>query len=754
MRLHKWHLKSSCVPWHLLGWLLLSALVIGTYYVSRTTSLASAMEPGRVIYITGLLAILYPLALAFLCIKGARRYVRRPASANLPRRSGQRFSPLLIGLGLFCFALAEAAWICQILIIHNLPPYPSWQHYIDFLMYPCFISATLLLPARNFSSASRQRIFLDSLTIMVALVTLCSYFLLLPLIIKGYGTPPAKIVGGLFLLCDLVWIFCLLLVALRSGEPILRPAVVFLGLAAIVLFATHVTHLYELLYIRYNEFSRANLGLVLCGILLVGAAQTIANMLSKHPSEQLAQPREWHFSARGKAVLPSALVLIFTLLVLAIALRGGAEAFPGQRTILFMGAFVVLVLMVLRQFLAIHEIDVLQGSLWMKNRSLLFLNAQLEQQAITDPLTGLPNHRMLAEKLDAELKCMRAKGAPCAILFLDIDHFKRLNDRYGHLLGDALLSQFGQRVKSNLRFCDYVGRWGGEEFVAILPGVEPGEAYSIAERIRRAVEKNAFADGRLRLTCSVGIANYPYDATESGKLILGADRAMYAAKRLGRNQVRVASDPLVWEIDEPGEMPERFDEGEIPEIVEALLKILEARDSATCQHMRRVAALSMKLALALDLSQTEAHMVSMGGLLHDLGKLALADSVLLKPGTLDEDEFEHILQHPIVGAQILSPIPMLRSAAEIVRAHHERLDGTGYPDQLSGEAIPLGARIVAVADTYDVITSNRVYRPARSSAEAVRELRRDAGSHFDPRVVDAFVQLLTAEPRSPAVDVA
>jgi two-component system cell cycle response regulator len=710
---------------------------------------------GHVIYITGIMAILYPLALALLCFKGARRYLKKPDSAISLQRGGQRFSPLLIGAGLSCFALAQVVWLSHIISTHTLPQYPSLQQAIDFLMYPFFIGATLLLPARNLSAAARQRIFLDGLTIMVALATLCSYFLLMPLIMRGHGTPPAKIVGGLFLLCDLVWIFCLLLVTLRSGESLLRPTIVFLGLAAITLFITHIVHLYELLYIRYNEFSRANVGLVLCGVMLVGAARTTANRLSKSGSEErLAQDRELRFFARWKTLLPSTLVFIFTILALAVGLRGGEEAFPGQRTILYMGAFVVLVLMVLRQFLSIHEIDILQGRIWMRNRSLLLLNAKLQQQAITDPLTGLPNHRMLVEKLDAELRRVQAQSVPCSVIFLDIDHFKTINDRYGHLLGDMILSQFGRLIKSNVRASDIVGRWGGEEFVAILPGVYPDEAQTVAERLRQAVEQGVFANGRLRLTCSLGVATYPYDALECGKLIQRADRAMYAAKRLGRNQVRMASDPQVRAIDEQGEIPEHLEEGEIPEIVEALLKILERRDSTTCQHMRRVAALSMKLALALGLNQTEAHIINMGGLLHDLGKIALADSVLLKTGGLDEDEFEQVHQHPIVGARILAPLPMLQPVAAIVRAHHEWLDGSGYPDQLAGEAIPLGARIVAVTDTYDVITNNRVYRQARSTAEAVRELQRGAGSHFDPPIVEAFVRLLTSDSRSSRIDVA
>lgn len=227
---------------------------------------------------------------------------------------------------------------------------------------------------------------------------------------------------------------------------------------------------------------------------------------------------------------------------------------------------------------------------------------------------------------------------------------------------------------------------------------------------------------------------------------MNADRAMYAAKRLGRNQTRCASEPLVLAMGMLGEAPETAEEAEMLAVVESLIAALEARDHSTGQHSRRVAALSLKLALALGLAWSDACIIGMGGLLHDLGKVAMPDTILFKHGKLSAAEVEYMARHPLIGEEILTPLPSLRAVAEIVRAHHEWINGSGYPDGLRAEDIPLGARIVAVADAYDAIISHRVYREGRASSEATKELSKGAGKQFDPRVVEALDHLLASKP--------
>lgn len=396
------------------------------------------------------------------------------------------------------------------------------------------------------------------------------------------------------------------------------------------------------------------------------------------------------------------------------------------------------------QKMAAHagELQRLQKELGAKNRTLSETNARLQALATTDPLTGLANHRALVAALEHELARAYRYRHECSILFLDIDHFKALNDSYGHAVGDSVLRDFAKLLEQQIREIDVPGRWGGEEFLVILPETGEQEARLISERARSAVAAHAFTmGGGMSLTCSIGIATFPGDARERDGLVTCADQAMYAAKKLGRNQVRSASDPATLALSKSVEQGSREDVA-LSGIVEALNALVEAHDRYTGQHTRRVAALATRLALALDLDATEARMIGLAGRLHDIGKIGISDAVLQKPERLNEQEYASMQEHTIVGADIISRIPSLRALVPVIRAHHERWDGSGYPDGLAGTAIPLGARIVAVADAYDAIVTERHYQPARDTSSALNELRRCAGTQFDPAITRALEEVL------------
>jgi len=363
--------------------------------------------------------------------------------------------------------------------------------------------------------------------------------------------------------------------------------------------------------------------------------------------------------------------------------------------------------------------------------------------ATTDPVTELPNHRALLAQLDQELERARQYDRDCSLLFLDLDHFKALNDGYGHTAGDAVLCEFAALVRARLRRIDTVGRWGGEEFVAILPELQADEALALAEEVRATVAAHTFSvGGGIHLMCSVGMASCPTHAQEREGLLSVADQAMYAAKRFGRNQVRAASDPAVLALFSESHPEEGREEAALVGMAEALVTLVEARDYLTGRHSQQVADLVFQLARALGLPTTEAQMIALAGRLHDVGKVAIPDGVLRKPGRLTEEELELMRTHPLVGAEVVSHIPALRPLAPVIRAHHERWDGQGYPDHLKGEAIPLGARILTVVDAYLAMTVDRPYQQACAPSVALAELRRCAGSQFDPHVVEAVTFLL------------
>ena len=363
--------------------------------------------------------------------------------------------------------------------------------------------------------------------------------------------------------------------------------------------------------------------------------------------------------------------------------------------------------------------------------------------ATTDPVTGLLNHRALLDRLDQELERAHRYERSCSLLFLDLDHFKALNDGYGHAVGDALLTEFADLVRTQLRRIDTLGRWGGEEFVVILPELQAEEALHAAEAVRAIVAAHPFrVGGGLHLTCSIGLASYPLHAQEREGWLSAADQAMYGAKRFGRNQVRVANDPAVLALFSASPAEGGREEAMLLGMAEALVSLVEARDHVTGRHSQQVADLVFQLALALGWPASEAQMLALAGKLHDVGKIAIPDAVLQKPGALTQEEWALIRIHPVVGADVVSHIPALRPLAPVIRAHHERWDGQGYPDRLAGEAIPLGARILMVVDAYLAMSIDRPYRKAYAPAVALTELQRCAGSQFDPQVVEALVSLL------------
>jgi two-component system cell cycle response regulator len=366
--------------------------------------------------------------------------------------------------------------------------------------------------------------------------------------------------------------------------------------------------------------------------------------------------------------------------------------------------------------------------------------AEADQASRTDSLTGLFNRRHFAEQLTSALESTRP-GQALGLLLLDIDHFKRTNDTYGHAAGDAVLREVGRQLAAVVRSGDIVARIGGEELAVVMPGGgRPDVLRAAGERVRMLVAAATVVhdDCEVPFTVSVG-AGSSIDALTADKLLAAADRAMYAAKRRGRDRVCLFSE-LVGD-DFLAEVPEAV------RIAEALALTVSVREGMPALHNQQVAELAAAIAGELDLPAQGVLRCQVSGWLHDIGKTAIPDAILAKPGELTEDEWTQMRRHPEIGEAIVKRISGLADAASGVRHHHERFDGTGYPDQLAGEEISLEARVVAVSDAYSAITSRRPYQRERSREEAIEELRASAGGHLDPNVVDALCRVLRAPPR-------
>jgi diguanylate cyclase (GGDEF)-like protein/putative nucleotidyltransferase with HDIG domain len=442
--------------------------------------------------------------------------------------------------------------------------------------------------------------------------------------------------------------------------------------------------------------------------------------------------------------------------------------------------------------------DLIAGA---RHNSLSFQKAQ--EQAITDGLTGVKTHRFFMEALSAEWKRSTRAGRAFALVLMDLDRFKFVNDFYGHLEGDLVLQRVGHILETNCRRSDVVARYGGDEFVILMPETNMEHARQLASKLRGWVS----ADPLLReknISASFGIACYPLHGSSPQELIQVADASMYLSKHQGGNAVSTADhfDPneaKKWKRDvleaylgvtlkrlfSTG--PEAFEEiyqrltqfteslaateivGAKPsttpvqgpqalpqavlDTVTSLAFAIDAKDHYTQGHSQKVSAYAALIAEAMEMSDAEVEEIRLGGVLHDIGKVGIPENILNKSGPLNPDEWETMKSHVKFGAKILDPLTPLARIREMVLHHHEYFDGSGYPEALAGEKIPLGARIIAIADAYDTITSDRTYKKARKAGDALAELERCANAQFDGAIVEIFVRTLRALP-NPVIEVA
>ena len=354
------------------------------------------------------------------------------------------------------------------------------------------------------------------------------------------------------------------------------------------------------------------------------------------------------------------------------------------------------------------------------------LHEQSREQARHDSLTGLLGHRVFHEVLEQQI----AAASPFSVLLFDIDDFKQINDLHGHQTGDHALRLVAEALRQGTRSGDSVFRIGGEEFCALLPGLTEKDAFSVGEGVRQKVAA-ILSTLPNPVTVSVGVASFPAHGQRRDELLSIADAALYASKRGGKNRTSVPG----------GEEPRNL----APSRREVGLDLLHQKDPDTVSHSVHVAILTVEIARALGLDDVRLDDLRTAARLHDIGKLAVPDSILNKAGALDEDEFRIIKTHPVVGAELLRSWG-LAEPATIVLQHHERIDGSGYPFGLRGDGIRLESRIVHAADAYVAMMRDRPYRKAMQQEEAFAELVRHSDTQFDRDVVEALIATELARP--------
>jgi len=505
-------------------------------------------------------------------------------------------------------------------------------------------------------------------------------------------------------------------------------AIVLFGWAAGVLVVSATPAVMQLLErrpavrIAYNSFAfaltAASAGLVISAIGGVSPAETAARVV----------------------VATYVCYVVNVLLITAVVARATRSSWAGviassvRKTILpftLMGS-AVLTLVVLWQRAPLLSVALVGPLLAIQLYQRALLRAlRAVRLALTDPLTGLGNHRHFHERLARELEHALRYDRPLALCLVDVDDFKRVNDRFGHPAGDSVLSQ----VSARLRQTGEAFRLGGDEFAVLLPGFEAPDALTAAESI---IDRIATIDfGHMgAVTVSAGIAIAPEHARERDELLRLVDSALYWAKEYGKNRARVYR-PDVVELADLRRLASAGDRAGRLRAAASLARAVDARDVYTGNHSQRVAQLAVRLAARLGLSREELELTQLAASLHDVGKLALPEDLLCKPEQLTEPEWATLRQHAQIGFRMLESLGV-DPVAKWVLHHHERWDGSGYPDSLAGTEIPVGARIIFVADAFDAMTSDRIYRRRRSRDEALAEILRCAGTQFDPSVVEAL----------------
>jgi diguanylate cyclase (GGDEF)-like protein/putative nucleotidyltransferase with HDIG domain len=356
-----------------------------------------------------------------------------------------------------------------------------------------------------------------------------------------------------------------------------------------------------------------------------------------------------------------------------------------------------------------------------------------------DELTKLFNHRYFQENLENTL----VNYEQAALLMIDLDHFKVYNDTFGHPKGDKLLFEVASIITSNIPPSAVACRYGGEEFTVILPDVDTNKAMSIAETIRQAVSKHSFEGmdhmPQKCITVSIGVSTFPEMASSREQLLMLADQALYKSKYSSRNKVQLYTSV----IDElKGSFHFDTDEDEVIQTLKTFLTIINSKDRYTYGHTERIMEYAELLAKRIGLPAEEVKHIRYGALLHDIGKVEVPTEVLNKTTKLDEVEWETIKMHVLWGEQMVESIQELRHCLPMIRHHHERYDGKGYPDQLTDHEIPLSARILTIVDCFDAMTTNRPYQKAKTIPHAIEEIIKCSGTQFDPALVKPFIEVI------------
>jgi two-component system cell cycle response regulator len=624
--------------------------------------------------------------------------------ANRPR---VRAPWLLLGLSQLVYAGADAAFYISHYVRHE-SAFPSFADLLYLSHYPLLLAAlTLLIRRREPRSVIG---LLDGLIFAVAAALLSWMFLIHPTAGRG-DSGLARYAEIAYPVMDLA----LLAVTVR----------LLIGAGA----------------------RTASFGLLVANLLGIAAADTLYSYQQLHGVYEAGNFLDAIWLTANLALGLSALNAGMTRLAdPAPAARDESRPF---RFVLLAGAAILAPAALLVQSIRGRDDDVPAAAIACSVLFLLTLGRMagvaIEQRrlAVTDPLTGLSTRRFMEGRLPAEVSQAGRRGGSVALFIVDVDHFKSVNDRYGHPAGDRALVEIADRLRRAARPGDVVARYGGEEFALLMPGVHPDELETVSQRLRRGVGDEPIpldGDTSIPITVSIGTAGFPAHSDSHTDLVAVADRALYTAKVEGRDRVVIGTAPMPTAV--PTQRTPADATCPTPHL-DYLQQVADEIDAwlSNVEHSAAIARWATAMAVYMDCSESVTTRAGLAGRFHDIGKVVIPREILVKADPLTDEEWALLRQHPQFGARMARIVPELDAVADIIRQHHERFDGSGYPDGLRGLGIRPEARLIAVCDSWAAMRCDRPYQAALEESRARDELLRGRGGQFDPDAVDAFLTL-------------
>ncbi|MFC1514398.1 diguanylate cyclase [Candidatus Omnitrophota bacterium] len=398
----------------------------------------------------------------------------------------------------------------------------------------------------------------------------------------------------------------------------------------------------------------------------------------------------------------------------------------------------------------------LQIALNWRNQELKKALRRLDQNTLLDPLTGLHNYRYFCRRLKQSLLQAKRNHFPLSLIKIDIELFKNVNKIYGSLRGDDIMIEFAQFLSLNIRKGDVLSRIEDDEFIVISNYVDKAEALFLADRLQQDLALHYFGKEKINLRISLGLVTYPDNATSEETLLTLLDQCVEYSKEnnnkittledLKRRSERSPADgqsaPQVQNLKNKISGLKTALRRTTLETIIAFANTIKAKDLYTAEHTERTVTIAVVIANELSLDASQIEVIKYAAMLHDLGKVGIPESILQKPAALNAQELEQIQKHPVIGAEILRPLHPLRHLISAILYHHERVDGKGYPYGLTDEQIPIEAKVVAIADSFQALTSDRPYRKAYEVEDAIEIIKDEAGTHFDNQIVKALLRTL------------